>query len=63
MKARRGERVMADNEIIGQGRIITLMEAAQLLGTTYPDRPAFGHVAQYRIAPDVWATVRTESDA
>ncbi len=28
MKARRGERIMADNEILGQGRIITLMEAA-----------------------------------
>ena len=27
---------MADNEILGQGRIITLMEAAQLLGTSYP---------------------------
>ena len=26
---------MADNEILGQGRIITLMEAAQLLSTSY----------------------------
>ena len=26
-------------------------------GTERPDRPAFGHIAQYRIAPDVWAMV------
>ena len=27
-------------------------------GRQAPDRSAFGHVAQYRISPDVWATVR-----
>ncbi len=30
-------------------------------GTEKPDRPAFGHVAQYRIASNVWATVKCES--
>ena len=27
---------MEDNKIAGEGRIITLMEAAQILGTSYP---------------------------
>ena len=30
-------------------------------GRRAPDRPGFGHVAQYRIEPNVWATVKCES--
>ena len=43
-------------DLRGKG-IIEPVTCVTAEGTAKPDRLAFGHVAQYRISPEVWATV------